>query len=134
MSSFEELTSYIYSKRPNDVVKVTFIRNEKTITVPVTLMKTETITSEFKGLQLQNISASDKQKYNVNFGVKITDIDNEKLNGYANDLLGGIIISIDNQKAIDMETVSKILADKENQESIQLEMIIKNGQIIRLIL
>jgi Do/DeqQ family serine protease len=134
VSSFEELTSYIYSKRPNDVVKVTFIRNEKTITVPVTLMKTETITSEFKGLQLQNISASDKQKYNVNFGVKITDIDNEKLNGYANDLLGGIIISIDNQKAIDMETVSKILADKENQESIQLEMIIKNGQIIRLIL
>ena len=134
IATFEELTSYIYSKRPNDVVNVTFIRNEKTMTVPVTLIKNENSISEFKGLQLQEINTSDKQKFNINFGVKISEIDNEKLNGYAKDLIGGIIISIDNQKAIDLETVSKILSNKENQDSIQLEMITKNGQIIRLIL
>ena len=134
ITTFEELTSYIYSKRPNDVVNVTFIRNEKTMTVPVTLIKNENSISEFKGLQLQEINTSDKQKFNINFGVKISEIANEKLNGYAKDLIGGIIISIDNQKAIDLETVSKILSNKENQDSIQLEMITKNGQIIRLIL
>jgi S1-C subfamily serine protease len=134
IATFEELTSYIYSKRPNDVVKVTFIRNEKTITVPVTLIKNENSISEFKGLQLQEITASDKQRFNINFGVKVSDIDNEKLNGYAKDLIGGIIISIDNQQAIDLETVSKILSNKENNDSIQLEMITKKGQIIRLIL
>ena len=134
IATFEELTGYIYSKRPNDVVNVTFIRNEKTMTVPVTLIKNENSISEFKGLQLQEINTSDKQKFNINFGVKISEIDNEKLNGYAKDLIGGIIISIDNQKAIDLETVSKILSNKENQDSIQLEMITKNGQIIRLIL
>jgi Do/DeqQ family serine protease len=134
IATFEELTSYIYSKRPNDVVNVTFIRNEKTMTVPVTLIKNENSISEFKGLQLQEINTSDKQKFNINFGVKISEIDNDRLNGYAKDLIGGIIISIDNQKAIDLETVSKILSNKENQDSIQLEMITKNGQIIRLIL
>jgi Do/DeqQ family serine protease len=134
IATFEELTSYIYSKRPNDVVNVTFIRNEKTMTVPVTLIKNENSISEFKGLQLQEINTTDKQKFNINFGVKISEIDNDKLNGYAKDLIGGIIISIDNQKAIDLETVSKILSNKENQDSIQLEMITKNGQIIRLIL
>ena len=134
IATFEELTSYIYSKRPNDVVKVTYIRNEKTTTVPVTLIKNENSISEFKGLQLQEITASDKQRFNINFGVKVSDIDNEKLNGYAKDLIGGIIISIDNQQAIDLETVSKILSNKENNDSIQLEMITKKGQIIRLIL
>ena len=134
IATFEELTSYIYSKRPNDVVKVTYIRNEKTMTVPVTLIKNENSISEFKGLQLQEITASDKQRFNINFGVKVSDIDNEKLNGYAKDLIGGIIISIDNQQAIDLETVSKILSNKENNDSIQLEMITKKGQIIRLIL
>ena len=134
ITTFEELTSYIYSKRPNDVVNVTFIRNEKTMMLPVTLIKNENSISEFKGLQLQEINTSDKQKFNINFGVKISEIANEKLNGYAKDLIGGIIISIDNQKAIDLETVSKILSNKENQDSIQLEMITKNGQIIRLIL
>jgi len=134
ITTFEELTSYIYSKRPNDVVNVTFIRNEKTMTVPVTLIKNENSISEFKGLQLQEINTTDKQKFNINFGVKISEIANEKLSGYAKDLIGGIIISIDNQQAIDLETVSKILSNKENQDSIQLEMITKNGQIIRLIL
>ena len=104
------------------------------MTVPVTLIKNENSISEFKGLQLQEITASDKQRFNINFGVKVSDIDNEKLNGYAKDLIGGIIISIDNQQAIDLETVSKILSNKENNDSIQLEMITKKGQIIRLIL
>jgi hypothetical protein len=46
----------------------------------------------------------------------------------------GIIMSIDNNKATDIETVSKILSNKSNTESTQIEMITKNGQIIRFIL
>jgi hypothetical protein len=70
----------------------------------------------------------------MDYGVKIKGINNDKLAIYANDLMEGIIMSIDNSKATDIETVSKILSNKSNIESTQIEMITKNGQIIRFIL
>ena len=69
--------------------------------------------AQFKGLDLENISASDKKKFRINYGVKIKDINNERLNVYANDLKGGIILSIGNIKAIDVESVSKALSNLE---------------------
>jgi len=134
ITSYAELSGYINTKRPNDKVQVTFIRNEKTMVVPVTLTKNEFTSYEYNGLQLQNIDAADKKKYKMDYGVKIKGINNNKLAIYANDLMEGIIMSIDNNKATDIETVSKILSNKSNVESTQIEMITKNGQIIRFIL
>lgn len=134
ITSYAELSGYINTKRPNDKVQVTFIRNEKTMVVPVTLTKNEFTSYEYNGLQLQNIDAADKKKYKMDYGVKIKGINNNKLAIYANDLMEGIIMSIDNNKATDIETVSKILSNKSNSESTQIEMITKNGQIIRFIL
>ena len=134
ITSYAELSGYINTKRPNDKIQVTFIRNEKTMVVPVTLTKNEFVSYEYNGLQLQNIDAADKKKYKMDYGVKIKGINNDKLAIYANDLMEGIIMSIDNSKATDIETVSKILSNKSNIESTQIEMITKNGQIIRFIL
>lgn len=134
ISSYAELNGYINTKRPNDKIQVTFIRNEKTMIVPVTLTKNEFVSYEYNGLQLQDIDAADKKKYKIDFGVKIKDLNNEKLNAYANDLMGGIILSIDNAKALDVETVTRILSSKQSNESAQIEMITKNGQVIRFIL
>jgi S1-C subfamily serine protease len=134
ISSYAELNGYISTKRPNDKVQVTFIRNGKTMTFPVNLSKSDVFNTQFKGLDLENISASDKKKFRINYGVKIKDINNERLNVYANDLKGGIILSIGNIKAIDVETVSKALSNLDENQSIQIEMLTVNGQVIRLIL
>jgi membrane-associated protease RseP (regulator of RpoE activity) len=134
ISSFAELNGYISTKRPNDKIQVTFIRNEKTMTVPVTLSKSDVISTQFKGLDLENINAADKKKYRIDYGVKIKDINNEKLSAYANDLKGGIILSIGNVKAVDVETVSKALSNLDENQTVQIEMLTVNGQVIRLIL
>jgi S1-C subfamily serine protease len=134
ISSFAELNGYISTKRPNDKIQVTFIRNEKTMTVPVTLSKSDVISTQFKGLDLENINASDKKKFRIDYGVKVKDINNEKLSAYANDLKGGIILSIGNVKAIDVETVSKALSNLDENQTVQIEMLTVNGQVIRLIL
>jgi S1-C subfamily serine protease len=134
ISSYAELNGYISTKRPNDKIQVTFIRNEKTMTVPVTLSKSDVISTQFKGLDLENINAADKKKYRINYGVKIKDINNEKLSAYANDLKGGIILSIGNVKAVDVETVSKALSNLDENQTVQIEMLTVNGQVIRLIL
>jgi len=134
ISSYAELNGYISTKRPNDKVQVTFIRNEKTMTVPVTLSKSDVFSTQFKGLDLENINASDKKKFRINYGVKIKEVNNERLNAYANDLKGGIILSIGNIKAIDVETVSKALSNLDENQTLQIEMLTVNGQVIRLIL
>lgn len=134
ISTFAELSGYINTKRPNDKVIVTFIRKEKTMTVPVTLSKIDIASTEFKGIELENITAADKKKFRVDYGVKIKNLNNERLNAYANDLKGGIILSIGNAKVTDIESASKILSNIDEQQSVQIEMITANGQVIRLIL
>ena len=134
ISTFAELSGYINTKRPDDKVIVTFIRKDKTMTVPVTLSKIDIASTEFKGLELENITGADKKKFRIDYGVKIKDLNNDRLNAYANDLKGGIILSIGNAKVTDIESASKILSNIDEQQTVQIEMITAAGQVIRLIL
>ncbi|MNX52263.1 Periplasmic serine endoprotease DegP precursor [compost metagenome] len=134
IATFADLSGYINTKRPNDKVEVTFIRDGKNKVLPVVLSKNEFFSTEFKGLELENIDAEDKKKFKIDSGVKIKSITNENLKQYEDELLGNIILSIDNVKAKDIETVSKLLNKKEENQSIRLEMITKNGEIIRIII
>lgn len=134
IDSFAELSGYINTKRPNDKVQVTFIRNGEKNVVPVILSKNEFFSTEYKGIELANINQNDKKKYNIEYGVKIKELNNDKLNDYYNDLKGGIILKIGNTIATDIETVSKILSKIDENQNVQLEMITTSGQIVRLIL
>lgn len=134
ISTYADLQAIINTKRPNDKVQVTFLRDSKTLSVPVTLSKNEFISTEFKGIELENLDASDKRKFQLNYGVKIKEITNENLAPYYDELKGNIILKIDNVKAIDVETVSKILNKKDENQSIQIEMINNEGQILRVII
>ncbi|RAR75766.1 S1C family serine protease [Flavobacterium aciduliphilum] len=134
ISSYPELTGYISTKRPNDKVQVTFIRNNKTQVIPVVLAKNDMINADFKGLELENLDSGDKKKFNIDYGVKIKEVNNERLKPYQNDLKGSIILTIDGVKASDIETVSKIASDKDENQSFNIEMMNKMGQIIRIII
>lgn len=134
ISTYADLSGYINTKRPNDVVKVTYIKEGKTKTVPVTLSKNEFFSTEFKGIELENIDAADKKRFKIDYGVKIRTINNENLMQYQNELQGNIILSIDNVKATNIESVSKLLNRKDEGQSIRLEMINKNGEILRIII
>ena len=134
ISTFADLSGYINTKRPNDKVAVSIIRDGDTKIIPVTLSKNEFFSTEFKGMELENISNADKKKFNVNYGVKIKSITNENLSQYADELTGNIILSIDNVKANDIESVSKLLNNKDEPQSVRIEMINKNREIIRIII
>ena len=134
IATYADLSGYINTKRPNDVVKVTYIKEGKTKTVPVTLSKNEFYSTEFKGIELENIDAADKKKFRIDYGVKIRNINNENLMQYQNELQGNIILSIDNVKATNIETVAKLLNRKDEAQSVRLEMINKNGEILRIII
>jgi Do/DeqQ family serine protease len=134
INTYAELSGYISTKRPNDKVQVTFVRDGETKSVPVTLIKNELVTTEFKGLELENIEAADKKKFRIDYGVRIKDINNENLKPYYDQLKGGIILSVDNVKAIDVETISKVLNKKDENQNISIQMLNRIGQVIQVIL
>ena len=134
VATFADLSGYINTKRPNDKVQVTYIRDGKTRVVPVVLSKNEFFNAEFKGIELENIEAADKKKFKIDYGVRIKSISSQNLKQYEDELIGNIILSIDNVKATDVETVSKLLSKKEENQTVRIEMINKNGEIMRVIL
>jgi Do/DeqQ family serine protease len=134
VATYADLSGYINTKRPNDKVQVTIIRDGKNRIIPVILSKNEFFTTEFKGLELENLDTSDKKKFNLGYGVKIRSITNDNLKQYEEELKGNIILSIDNIKATDIETVSKLLNKKDENQSIRIEMMNKNGETIRIII
>jgi serine protease Do len=133
INGFAELTAYINTKRPNDVVQVRIIRDEKEKTIPVKLSKKELLHYEFNGIEFEDIDAADKKKFRIKEGVKIKTLSNPDYAEYSNLLNGAIVLSIDGQKAKDMETVSSYLAKKENQKA-QYQIITKNGQLYSIIM
>ncbi len=134
ISSYADLSGYINTKRPNDKVEVTFLRDEKLMTATVSLTKNEFVSSQFKGIEFENVSAMDKKRFRINYGVKIIGIENEKLAPYANDMKGGIILRINNAPITNVETATKMLSNVDENESVQIEMLTANGQIVRFIL
>lgn len=134
VSSAADLNSYINTKRPNDKVHVSFLRDEKLMTTYVTLSKNDILNTDFKGIKIENINSADKKKFRIGFGVKITDIENPRLTRYAEELNGAIILKIDNINAVDVETVSKIISNKDEEEGVQIELITNKGQVVRMII
>jgi serine protease Do len=134
IATYADLSGYINTKRPNDKVDVTYIRQGKNKVVSVILSKNEIFSSEFKGLELENIDANDKKRFHLADGVKIKSITNENLKPYEQDLMGNIILSIDNIKIKDIESASRVLNNKAENQSVQMEMINKRGEIIRIII
>jgi len=133
INGFAELTAYINTKRPNEIVQVRIIRDEKEKTIPVRLSKKELLNYEINGIEFEDIDTADKKQFNLKEGVKIKSISNSEYGEYAELLKGAIILSIDGQKLKDMEAVSSYLAKKENQKA-RYQIITKNGQLFSIIM
>ena len=134
ISSFADFSGYINTKRPNDVVNVTYERDGKSYSVPVRLIKNEFASIDFKGIELTNLSSEDKKRFKLNYGLKIHSIDNPRLKQYADELQGGVILSIGNLKAVDVEAASKILNSIDDDQSVQVQLMTNSGEMVRVIL
>ncbi|NUY82096.1 trypsin-like peptidase domain-containing protein [Flavobacterium sp. MAH-1] len=132
--SFADFNGVISTKRPNDVVNVTFIRDAKTYSASVKLIKNEFASVDFKGMELSNLTDSDKKRFRVNYGLKIGEVNNERLAEYKDELEGGVILSIGNVKATDVETISGLLKRIDDNQSVQVQLMTSNGEMVRVIM
>lgn len=128
IASSAEMATVINTKRPNDIVKVSLIRDGKNMALNVPLTKKELIAYEFNGIEFEELDAVDKKRFNLKNGIKIKQVTNEDYKEYAEDLKGSIVTRVDNMLVTDMESVSSYLAKKETNEKTRYLIIAKNGQ------
>lgn len=134
INGFADINAAIVTKRPNDVVNVTVDRNGKKVTYPVKLTKNEINSLNYDGLELEDLNAAEKKQLKINYGVRIKEITDENYMPYYDELKGGIILSINNTKAENIDTVTEILSRKGPNDRMRVEMITKNGELVRFIM
>lgn len=132
IATFSDLNGYISSKRPNDVVNVTFLRNGKLKSANVTLIKYEITKVSALGLVLENLSPSELKKLNITNGVRITEITNKELSNYGVKK-GYIITSIDNNKVYTVNDINNMIANKASDDVLRIEMLNLKGEQERYI-
>jgi membrane-associated protease RseP (regulator of RpoE activity) len=121
INKFSDMSGYLSTKRPGDIVKVKYIRDGKILISNVTLKKINR--TFFLGMELKNISENDKKIIKNNAGVKITNIQNPRLfrfginNNYyllkINDININDISEIDR---VDIESIKSILFMSDDGE------------------
>lgn len=121
-----DLTGYLGSKRPKDVVKVKIIREGKEREIDVKLEKYETFAITAIGLEVTNTSKADLNEYNTSNGVKISRaLKNDK---QSQALIGIIITKINNQEVNNVEDVKRVVNSNTSEEPISVTFVNKEGK------
>ena len=108
VSKFEDLSGYIKTKGPNDIVNVEILRNNELRTIPVTLSKIDILSINFLKMKLGNIPSSIKKKYDIKNGVIVEKTNNEYLYRNLGITKGFIITGINDVKIEALEDISKL--------------------------
>jgi len=132
ISTYADLTGFLRTKRPDDTVVVSFLRNGKEKKMEVKLTKNDVGTISNLGLVLKNLETKELKKLAIGNGVKITDITNREL-AYYGVKKGFVIVAINNEKVYTVDDVTSLIANKSKGEVIRIEMLNLNGEIERYI-
>ena len=132
ITSYADLTGFLNTKRPGDVINVTYVREGHEYTANVKLSKNEMSKVNSLGLELKNLDAKELKKLKISNGVKVTDITNKELLYYGVQK-GYVITSINNQKVNSVDDVTEMISTKAANEVLRIEMLNLNGEIERYI-
>ncbi|HEX7494443.1 MAG TPA: Do family serine endopeptidase [Bacteroidales bacterium] len=129
VSTVAELQEQVGKHRPGDKATVTFLRNGKETTLPITLKNiagnTKVVTVEMEdagdvvfGARLEPLSSEEMNSLNINYGVKVKDINNGKFKdiGMAK---GYIILSINSKKVKSPDDIKQISKNGTALKSIE---------------
>jgi Do/DeqQ family serine protease len=131
INKFSDLTGYINSKRPDDKVAVTLLRNGREREVTVTLTKYEAYRIRSIGLEVANASKEELSQYNTDYGVKINQILRNDLP--ADELAGNIITEINNEEVRNIQDVERIIEGKRSSDPVVVTFIDENGEKQRVV-
>jgi len=121
-----DLTGYIGSKRPGDVVNLKILRNGRETALDVEISKYETYAITPIGLEVANASKEDLKRFNADNGVRISRA--LKADRQSNALVGIIITKIDDNAVKNVNDVKRILNNKDPEEPISVTFVTPEGK------
>ncbi|TDU40581.1 Do/DeqQ family serine protease [Gelidibacter sediminis] len=131
ISKFSDLSGYLSTKRPNDVVDLVIIRNGSERKVPVTLSKSEIMTIEFLDMQLRNIPSEVKERNKINNGVAVIKNENYALYKNLGINSGYVITEINGEVIKNVDDIMKLklkYGDDLEKNIKKLSVITSSGQ------
>ena len=132
IAKFADLSGYISSKRPNDIVQVHILRDNKELTIPVTLAKTNTYDIIRLGIQVKTATEKELKSNNADNGVIMTrplTREMAKLDG----LYGRVISEMNDEKIYDIEDVKRIMSNQPIDEPVSIVFLDSKGERNRFI-
>lgn len=108
ITKFEDLSGYIKSKRPNDVVYAEILRDDKLKTIPVTLTKTDILLVKFMKMELSDLPSTLKKEFDIKHGVIVKKTNNKWLYSKLGISEGYIITGINDTKIKSIQDISKL--------------------------
>lgn len=132
IATYADLTGFIRTKRPSDIIKVTYLRNGNEKIANVTLSKNEISVISSIGLELKNLDSNELKKLKISNGVEITAISNIELQSYKVKK-GYVITAINDTKVFSVDDVNEIISNKTSGEVLRIEMLNLNGELERYI-
>jgi Do/DeqQ family serine protease len=127
---FADLTGYLSTKRPGDIVAVTIDREGDVLEVPVTLKKLQRVELPVMGLEVRNLSENDKKIYKTDKGVKVTGVP-ESYREY--DLEGKVILEVNGETIDDIQEARFLFGRISRNSKTLFTIINKDGERMRYI-
>lgn len=132
ISKFSDLRGLLDTKRPEDVVLVSYLRNGKPQQTRVTLLKNNIYTIPNIGV-IKEAKPKDLRSYKVKNGVKIVKLNSQYADYFKRDgvTVGNIITAINNNKVNSIEDVQTIIKNRNPNQPLSIEIINSNGEKTR---
>lgn len=127
IGKFSDLSGYLTTKRPNEVVQVTIDRKGKELVIPVTLVKLETYSIDNLGLEVKNLNEAELKSSGVKNGVIVTRPLTREMAQY--NLSGIIITQINDQKINNIDDVRNIMEKRNSNTPVKITFINQEGEI-----
>jgi Do/DeqQ family serine protease len=127
---FADLTGYIASKSPGDVVEVRLERDGDPMVVSVEVRERQTLQVPVLGFTVKNLSEKDQEQYNTDQGVKIIGVpENSRKYG----LVGKVILAVDGQQVRDIKDARKYFSGISRYGQTSITLLDESGERERVI-
>ena len=127
---FADLTGYIASKSPGDIVEVLLEREGESLNVPVEVRERQTLQVPVLGLTVKNLSEADQDQFDTKHGVKIIGVpENSRMDG----LVDKVILAVDGEEVRDIKDAMKYFGQISRYGKTSITLKDKNGEKERVI-
>jgi S1-C subfamily serine protease len=127
ISMFSDLLGQLKAKRPGDYVDVVVDRDGSKLVKKVKLSIKDRYNSNVYGLEMRDLTKTERRALGISFGVKITK---ENRNENPDSSLKGFIITrINNKKVVNASQVAKFL-DAKKRYRVKIEMLNLKGKLV----